>query len=131
MVPIVDYLHLGERPYLTVHRCTNCGANFFDRRNACARCSGIDFAPAEVASTGTVRTFSIVFADGPGIEVPYVPAVVDCDGISVRGNLVDVPPDPAHLTVGMTVRLVTFPVGTDVNGVQAIGFGFAPSGEPQ
>jgi uncharacterized OB-fold protein len=57
-----------------------------------------------------------------------VAAVVDCDGTSVRANLVSVPPDPEHVQTGMAVRLTTFPIGTDSAGVEAIGFGFAPAG---
>jgi uncharacterized OB-fold protein len=52
--------------------------------------------------------------------------VVDCDGTSVRGNLVNVEPDPDHVHTGMKVRLTTVPIGTDDNGVDAIGFGFEP-----
>jgi uncharacterized OB-fold protein len=55
-----------------------------------------------------------------------VPAVIDCDGTNVRANLVNVEPDPDHVSLGMKVRLTTFPIGTDSNGVEAIGFGFEP-----
>jgi uncharacterized protein len=55
-----------------------------------------------------------------------VAAVVDCDGTSVRGNVVNVPADPDHVTLGMKVRLTTVPVGTDSAGTEAIGFGFEP-----
>jgi uncharacterized OB-fold protein len=55
-----------------------------------------------------------------------VAAVVDCDGTSVRGNLVNVEPDPEHVHLGMPVRLTTFPIGTDSAGTEAIGFGFEP-----
>ena len=40
-VPIVDYLVLGDDPHLVAKECTGCGARFFDRRNACASCSGV------------------------------------------------------------------------------------------
>ena len=43
-VPLVDYLQLGEQPHLTAHRCVDCGARYFDRRNACASCFGDRFA---------------------------------------------------------------------------------------
>jgi uncharacterized OB-fold protein len=63
----------------------------------------------------------------PGIPVPYVSAVVDCDGTSVRANLVNVEPDPEHVRTGMPVRLTTFPIGTDSTGCEAVGFGFEPT----
>ena len=67
-------------------------------------------------------------AAAPGVPVPYVAAVVDCDGTSVRANLVNVEPDPEHVTLGMKVRLATQVVGTDTEGTEAIGFGFEPLG---
>jgi hypothetical protein len=37
-----------------------------------------------------------------------------------------VAPDPEHVHTGMKVRLATYPVGTDDEGTEAIGFGFEP-----
>ena len=128
-IPLVDYLVLGDDPHLVAHECTSCGARFFDRRNACAACGGSDFATVRVASEGEVRAFTIVSMAAPGIPVPFVASVVDCDGTSVRANLVNVPPDPDHVTLGMKVRLTTVPVGTDAAGTEAIGFGFEPREE--
>lgn len=126
-VPLVDYLVLGDEPHLVAHECTACGARFFDRRNACASCSGTDFAPAALATEGEVRAFTIVSFAAPGVPVPYVAALVDCGGTSVRANLVDVEPDADHVALGMPVRLTTFPIGTDEAGTEAVGFGFAPA----
>jgi uncharacterized protein len=125
-IPLVDYLVLGDEPHLVAHECTGCGARFFDRRNACASCSGTSFRDAPVATTGEVRAFTIVAFAAPGVPVPFVAAVVDCDGTSVRGNLVNVPPDPEHVELGMKVRLTTVPIGTDESGTEAVGYGFEP-----
>jgi hypothetical protein len=57
-----------------------------------------------------------------------VAALVNCGGTSVRANLINVEPDPEHLTLGMKVRLATQAVGTDSSGTEAIGFGFEPAG---
>ena len=127
-VPLVDYLELGDNPHLVAHECTSCGARFFDRRNACASCGGTEFASAAVSTTGEVRAFTIVSFAAPGVPVPYVAAVVDCDGTSVRANLINVEPDPEHVTLGMKVRLATTPIGTDDDGTEAISFGFEPLG---
>lgn len=125
-IPLVDYLVLGDEPHLVVNRCTSCGATFVDRRNACAACSGLEFEKAPVPTEGTVRSFTIVAFAAPGIPVPFVAAVVDCGDVRVRGNLVNVEPDPDHVHLGMPVRLTTTPVGTDSAGTEAIGFGFEP-----
>ena len=126
-IPFVDYLVLEPTPHLRARECTSCGARFFDRRNACAGCFGTDFAMVEVATAGTVRSFTIVTFAAPGVEVPFVAAVVDCDGTSVKGNIINCPPDPEHVTLGMQVRLTTTSMGTDDNGVEAINYGFEPA----
>lgn len=126
-VPLVDYLVLGDRPHLVANQCTSCGARFFDRRNACASCSGTTFEKVEIATEGEVRAFTIVTLAAPGVPVPFVAAVVDCDGTSVRGNIINTEPDPDHVKLGMRVRLATFSLGTDDRGTEAVGFGFEPA----
>ena len=126
-IPLVDYLVLGDSPHLVAHECTSCGARYFDRRNACASCGGVTFTAADVATEGEVRAFSIVSMAAPGIPVPFVPAIVDCKGTSVQGNVINCPPDPEHVTLGMAVKLATYSLGTDAEGAEAIGFGFEPA----
>ncbi|WP_029429809.1 Zn-ribbon domain-containing OB-fold protein [Blastococcus sp. URHD0036] len=125
-VPLVDYLVLGDEPHLVAAECTDCGARYFDRRSACARCGGLEFGSADVPTEGVLTTFTIVQFAAEGVEVPFVAGVVDCDGTSVKGNVVNTPPDPEHVTLGMRVRLTTVPVGTDADGVEAVGYGFEP-----
>ncbi len=126
-IPMVDYLVLDDgEPHLVAHQCTSCGARFFDRRNACAKCFATEFQTVPVATEGTVRTFTIVTFAAPGVPVPFVASVVDCDGTQVRANLVNVEPDPEHVHDGMKVRLSTYSLGTDTEGTEAIGFGFEP-----
>ena len=127
-IPLVDYLVLGDDPHLVANECTSCGARYFDRRNACASCEGTEFEKAAVSTTGEVRAFTIVTFAAPGIPVPFVAAVIDCGGTSVRANLINVPADPEHVTLGMKVRLATEVIGTDDNGTEAVGFGFEPLG---
>lgn len=126
-VPLVDYLVLGDSPHLVAHECTSCGARYFDRRNACAGCSGTEFRDVDVSTDGELRAFTIVSMAAPGIAVPFVAGIVDCDGTSVRANIVNTPPDPEHVTLGMKVRLTTVPVGADSEGTEAVGFGFEPA----
>jgi uncharacterized protein len=120
-------LVLGDSPHLVANQCTSCGARFFDRRNACASCFGTSFEKVDVPNDGIVRAFTIVTFAAPGVQVPFVSATIDCGGTSVRGNLVDVEPDPEHVTLGMPVKLTTYSMGTDDNGTEAIAFGYAPA----
>lgn len=126
-VPLVDYLELGDSPKLVANECTQCGARFFDRRTACANCSNTEFHKVDIPTTGTVRTFTIVSFAAEGVDVPFVAAIVDCDGTSVRGNIINTPPDPEHVKDGMKVKLTTYEVGKDSAGTIAIGYGFEPA----
>jgi uncharacterized protein len=126
-VPIVDYLVLGDDPHLVAKECTSCGARFFDRRNACASCFATDFREVDVATEGVLKSFTIVAFAAPGVPVPFVAGVIDCDGTSVRGNVINTEPDDEHVKLGMKVRLATTSLGTDDDGVEAVGFGFEPA----
>lgn len=126
-IPFVDYLVLGDDPHLVANECAGCGARFFNRRSACASCSGTEFKKVRVASDGELRTFTIVAFAAPGVPVPFVSGVVDCQGTSVRANIVNVPADPEHVKLGMKVRLTTFGIGSDSEGIEAVNFGFEPA----
>lgn len=126
-IPFVNYLALGDEPHLIANECTACGARFFDRRNACAGCSGLEFKTVSLPTQGELRSFTIVAFAAPGIDVPFVSAIVDCGGTSVRTNIVNVEPSPDHVKLGMPVKLTTFSIGKDDGGVEAINFGFEPA----
>jgi uncharacterized protein len=125
-IPMVDYLVLGDEPHLRAHECTACGARYFDRRNACASCFGTEFKEYDVPTEGEVRAFTIVAFAAPGVPTPFVAALIDCGGTSVRANVINTEPDPEHVEMGMKVRLATYSLGKDDNNVEAIGFGFEP-----
>ena len=125
-IPFVEYLELGDNPHLVANECMKCGARYFDRRNACASCFNTEFRKVDVATDGTVRSFTIVAFAAPGVPVPFVAGLIDCDGTSVRGNVINVEPDPEHVQLGMKVKLATYPMGTDDQGTEAIAFGFEP-----
>ncbi len=127
-IPFVDYFVLDDGdPHLVAHECTGCGARYFDRRNACAACFATDFTSVPISTEGELRSFTIVAFAAPGVDVPFVAGVVDCDGTSVRGNVINCPPDPAHVTLGMKVRLVSYSMGLDDRGVEAVNYGFEPA----
>ena len=127
-VPMVDYLVLDDgEPHLVARECTACGARFFDRRNACAKCFATEFTTVPIATEGTVRTFTIVAFAAPGVPTPFVAAVVDCGGTQVRANLTNIEPDPDHVRSGMKVRLTTYSLGEDSEGTTAVGFAFEPA----
>jgi uncharacterized protein len=127
-IPFVEYLVLDDgAPHLVAHECTSCGARFFDRRNACASCFADEFRPVSIDTEGEVRAFTIVAFAAPGVPVPFVAAVIDCGGTSVRGNIINCPADPEHVRLGMKVRLTTYVVGADAQGTEAVNYGFEPA----
>ncbi len=128
-IPIVDYLALDDgAPHLIAWEAVDTGALYFDRRNADAKGGGTEFRRKKLATTGKLRSFTIVHRTVPGVPAPYVSALVDLDsGGAVKANLVNIPPDPKHVKLGMPVELTTFVAGTDDDGVEAIAFAFQPA----
>jgi uncharacterized protein len=62
-IPAVGYLELGDVPRLVAQECVGCGALYFDRRNACARCSGTEFGRRALSNEGVLRAYTIVHRD--------------------------------------------------------------------
>ncbi len=131
-VPLVDYLRLDPEPHLVAHECEECGARYFDRRNACARCGQTGFGAAAVDGSGELRAFTIVHRAAPGIPVPFVSAIVKTDdGTWVRSNIVNCDPTPEAVKLGMRVRFTAYPIGTDDDGTEAVAFGYEPAPEAE
>ena len=80
----------------------------------------------DLKNEGKVDQAKSSVKEAPGIPVPFVAAVVDCDGTSVKGNIINTEPDAEHVRLGMKVRLATTSVGFDDDGVEAINYGFEP-----
>ena len=109
-VPVVPYLKIpeGGEPYLEGHKCGSCGATFLGERTVCSKCGARDqMSPVTLPNKGELYAYSIVHRSFPGIDVPYVSAVVDLeDGTAIKGNLIDVEPDPEKIPFGMPVEVV-------------------------
>jgi uncharacterized OB-fold protein len=87
-LPAVDYLKLPAEgdPYLEGQKCKACSAIYLGERRQCSKCSARDL---------------------PGIETPYISAIVDLEGGgTVKGNLIGVDPDPEKIQMGMSVEVV-------------------------
>ena len=127
-MPVVDYLVLDDGdPHVVAYEAVGSGALFLGRQNADAKAGGEEFRRRRLATTGTVRAFTIVHRSNPGVEVPFVSVVVDLDGGGVvRANLLGVPAEPGAIPADLRVRMRTFAAGTDSEGTEAIAFGFEP-----
>jgi len=133
--PIVPYLVLpekeGEKPYLSGSRCKSCGAAYTGPRWACGKCSAVNNMEAiRFSDYGELHTFSIVYQTAPGIQVPFVAAVIDLpEGTSVRANIEGIEPEPEKLValLGKRVEMYTEKVRTDREGNDVIAFKFRPT----
>lgn len=109
-LPAVDFLKIPEKgePYLEGWKCSACGAIVLGERPACPKCTARGtLEPVRLSNKGTLYAYSIVCRSFPGIDVPYVSAIVDLEGGgTVKGNLVDVEPDPAKIPFDMPVEVV-------------------------
>ena len=109
-LPVVDYLKLPEDgdPYLEGHKCSSCNSIFIGERSVCSSCSSRDTMEAiTLGNKGKLYTYSIVFRSFPGIDVPYISAIVDLDdGGTLKGNLIDCDPDPEKIKFDMSVEVV-------------------------
>ena len=109
-LPVVPFLKIPDHgdPYLEGQRCRECGAIFLGERSTCSSCGARDrIEPHKLASTGTLYVYSIVHRSFPGVEVPYVSAVVDLDGGgTVKGNLINIEPTPEKIQMGMPVEVI-------------------------
>lgn len=109
-LPAVDYLKIPESgdPYLQGSKCQSCGAVYLGGREHCSKCGARNqMQSIKLADRGKLYSFSIVTRSFPGVEVPFISAVVDLDdGGTVKGNLIGIDPDPAKIKFDMPVRLV-------------------------
>ena len=131
-LPVVDYLKLPENgdPFLEGHKCSKCGAIFLGERKVCSSCFSRDTLEAvKLNNTGKLYSYSIVCRSFPGIDVPYISAIVDLDGGgTIKGNLIDVEPDPEKIKFDMPVEIIFDDAlgRKDADGNSYISFFFKP-----
>jgi len=109
-LPVVPYLKIPSdgAPYLEAQQCKGCGAIYLGERSTCSSCGKeAGFTAKKLSDRGELYVFSIVHRSFPGIEVPYVSAIVDLEGGgTVKGNLINIDPDPAKIKMGMPVETI-------------------------
>jgi uncharacterized OB-fold protein len=132
--PIVPYLHLpedGGKAYLTGVRCKSCGAAFLGTRMVCAKCFAVDnFEELKFGDKGTLRAFTIVFQTFPGVEVPFIAAIVDLpEGTAVSCNIGGVEPDGEKVAalLGKELEMYTEAARTDQEGNDVVVIKFRPA----
>lgn len=60
-----------------------------------------------LGTRGRLYSFTIVHRSYPGVRVPFISAIVDLEGGgTVKGNLLEVEPDPGAIAFGMPIDVV-------------------------
>jgi uncharacterized OB-fold protein len=112
-LPVVPYLKIPGQgdPYLEGQECRSCHAIYLGERITCSRCGKTDgFRAKRLSNTGELYVYSIVYRSFPGVDVPYVSAIVDLDGGgTVKGNLVNIDPHPEKIKMGMPIETIYRP----------------------
>src|SRR5258706_11856562 len=125
-IPIVDHLVLDDgAPHLLAQECEMCGALFYAKPIQCGSCSPAGpFKPRKLATTGTLRAFTVVKRGSVGSG--FISAIVDFDGGgNAKANLVNGDTESyENNKLGAPVKLVTYTVDTDDEGNEAVAFGF-------
>ncbi|NJN51570.1 MAG: hypothetical protein HC809_07115 [Gammaproteobacteria bacterium] len=130
-LPAVDFLKMpeGGDPYLEGYKCKSCSAVFLGERAVCSKCGARDTMAAQALSKkGKLYAYSIVHRSFPGVEVPYISAIVDLEGGgTVKGNLINVEPDPAKLKFDMPIEVIFKDAGRkDREGNSYMAYFFQP-----
>ena len=108
--PATSYTRIGEdgAPYLEGSKCHTCAAVFLGLREHCGRCASRGtMSVIRLGDRGRLYDYTIVYRSYPGIKVPFISAIVDLDGGGVvKGNLLEVRPEPGSVHFDMPVKVV-------------------------
>lgn len=133
MRPAVPLIKIPDNDpaYLQGYRCTACGETYLEDRRQCSRCFAPTLVATRLSETGRLYNYTIVHRSFPGVEVPFISAIVDLDGGgTIRGNLNGVAKVPEAIAFDMPVR-VEFAVAkqADPEGNAYLAYHFIPADE--
>jgi len=97
----------GREGELRIIRCNDCGYYIHPPSPRCPKCLNDNVEPSPVSGRGSVYTFTVNRrAWSPGLEVPYVIAIVQLDeqsDLRLMTNIVGCPAD--EVAIGMPVQV--------------------------
>ncbi len=122
--PLVSFLRVPEKypaedAYFWGVQCGACNAKFLGARIACGKCGATDkFKEQKYGSDGELYVFAVVHQSAPGVETPFIGAIIDLDdGVSVRGNVYGLDPlKPDKSWFGKRVKMYTEVIRQDKEG---------------
>lgn len=122
----------GDALELAGARCPTCGTTAFPYQTGCSRCGGDAMERVALPTTGSLWSYTVQYFEPKppyrGLEPfePYGVGYVDLGDVCVESRLTV--NDPAELSLGMPVRLVTITAFLD-DGQPVATFAFAPREE--
>ena len=130
--PIIPFLRIPEKypdeaAYLWGMQCGACSAKFLGTRIACGKCGETDkLSEIKFGDEGEIYVFSVVHQTVPGLEAPYVGAIIDLDdGVSVRANVYGLDPErPDASWFGKRVKMFTEVTAQDREGNDVVAAKF-------
>ncbi len=97
----------GRDGELRIVRCQDCGYYVHPPSPRCPRCLSDDVVPSPVSGRGVVYTYTVNEREwSPGLEVPYVIAIVQLDeqsDLRLMTNIVGCKPE--EVAINMQVRV--------------------------
>ena len=123
-------------PRLIGSECRRCGTVTFPRQSSCAKCTSEDVHPRELATRGTLWTWTIQclapkappYLEGGVAEFePYGVGYVELPG-EVRVEIRLTESDPERLAIGMPMELTLIPVP---GASERLTFAFRPLEEDE
>lgn len=100
----------GRDGQLLIHYCTPCARYFHPPAPVCPHCASFEIGPRAVTGRGKVLSHTINHQQWlPGLEVPYVVAIVALDdqaGLRLVSNIVGCPPAEVHIDMPVSVTFL-------------------------
>ena len=100
----------GEQGELLIHHCAACCRYFHPPAPLCAHCASFDVAPQAVSGKGKVLSYTINYQPWtPGLEVPYVVAIIELveqSGLQFVSNVVGMPVTDVSIDMPVRVRFL-------------------------
>jgi uncharacterized OB-fold protein len=122
-----------DPPRLAGSRCASCGTVTFPVQAGCAKCTGTDMTPVELAEHGTLWTWTVqAFEPKAPYRVPetgFTPfgvGYVHLGDVIVESRLLG---DPAGFEIGTPMRLTLLPLWTGAGGSPVVTYAFQPGGD--
>lgn len=100
----------GEQGELLIHHCAGCCRYFHPPAPLCAHCASFDVAPQAVSGKGKVLSYTINYQPWtPGLEVPYVVAIIELveqSGLQFVSNVVGMPVTDVYIDMPVRVSFL-------------------------